>query len=74
MSTSTVYIIQLLFMILIGIWLLYTFVRIRRLGSEMPSDPKVARLVKFRWIFIFGIACSFISAAVALALLLRDMR
>jgi hypothetical protein len=74
MNTPLFHAIMFFVMLVVGISLLSMFVRMRRASAVDPGNPKTAKMMKLKWLFIAGIACCFLSASMSLASWMMSFR
>jgi hypothetical protein len=67
MRSPTFLAIQFVLMLALGLYMLTVYMKLRRAAKVAPEDPKVMKLMKLQWLYILGMACSFIAASMVLA-------
>lgn len=67
MDTALFSAIQFIFMLTVGLFTLSMYRRLRREAKAEPPDPRAVRLMKLKWLYIAGMVCSLLGAAMFLA-------
>jgi hypothetical protein len=66
MRSVTFQAIMFVLMTLIGAMSMFNYRNMRRAAVARPDDPRIARMMRIKWVFIVGIICSLVAAANAL--------
>ena len=74
MSSQTLYAIQFLLMLSLGLYMLMAYRKLVRAAKVAPEDPKVVKMMKVRWIYVVGMDCAFVAASMFLAEWMMGMR